>query len=816
MAGGEGSRLRPLTCHIPKPMVPVLNRPVMEYTIELLKKHGITEVGVTLQYLPEEIKDWFGDGSKWGVSISYFTEDSPLGTAGSVKNAESFLDDTFIVISGDALTDFDLGQAITFHQKKRAIATLVLTSVENPLEYGVVLTHSDNKIDRFLEKPGWGEVFSDQVNTGIYILEPEVLRYIPANKFYDFSKNLFPLLLQKKQPVYGCLLKGYWCDIGNMTQYMQANYDLLSGNVGLPIKGNNQGDNIWLGEGVKLNSSVKLKGPLFIGNNVEIGKNAVIDSYSVIGDGAWLGQGSVLKRAVLWNNVYLGKEVAIRGSVICNNVIIKNRCQTYEGAVVGWRTIVEEESIIKPEVKVWPAKQIEQGAVLHDNLVWGTKANKYLFGAQGVFGISNRDITPEFTARLGAAYGTMQRHHAKIVLSSDHYKVSQMLKTALTSGLVSAGVTVYDLGESIMPVHRFAVRSQGVDGGIHIKVDRDSSEKVWIQFVDKQGIDLGQGECRKIENIFSRGDFRRVEEEQMGAITYTPRFNESYQDYVMQTVDIAAIRENHFKVVLDYDKKNLSNMIPGLLDKLGVKVVALNSSFASSQALEEKQDFNSFLAEEVLSCHADFGVMLDSNGEKISLIDDKGNLLDEDRLAVLYSLIIFKTSPGASVVAPVTVPQVIEKLAGEYGGKVVRTKTAFKNILDSIYDPDILQKQGHFNQTVYFDGILMLVKIMEYIAANRTILSQLNELLPAYYVYSEQVYCSWENKGKVMRQLIQDHKDEQVELLDGIKVKREDGWVLVLPDVEKPQYHIFSEAVNQEVAEELTNFYKKKIQNLQL
>ena len=201
MAGGEGSRLRPLTCTIPKPLVPILNRPVMEYTIELLKRNQIEEIGVTLQYLPQEIENWFGDGREWNISLTYFTETNPLGTAGSVKNAESFLDDTFIVISGDALTDFDLQKAIDFHKKKKALVTLILTSVNNPLEYGVVLTHKDGSIDRFLEKPGWGEVFSDQVNTGIYIIEPDVLEYIPSDKPYDFSKDLFPALLHKDLPL---------------------------------------------------------------------------------------------------------------------------------------------------------------------------------------------------------------------------------------------------------------------------------------------------------------------------------------------------------------------------------------------------------------------------------------------------------------------------------------------------------------------------------------------------------------------------------------------------------------------------------------
>lgn len=191
MAGGEGTRLRPLTCNIPKPMVPVVNKPVMEHIIELLRKYNLTDIAVTLQYLPNIIKNYFSDGREFDVNLRYYVEDKPMGTAGSVKNAEDFLDDTFVVISGDALTDIDLKKAIDFHFSKKSMATLVLKKVEIPLEYGVVVTDEDGRITRFLEKPSWGEVFSDTVNTGIYILSPEVLKYYNKNEIFDFSKDLF-------------------------------------------------------------------------------------------------------------------------------------------------------------------------------------------------------------------------------------------------------------------------------------------------------------------------------------------------------------------------------------------------------------------------------------------------------------------------------------------------------------------------------------------------------------------------------------------------------------------------------------------------
>lgn len=236
MAGGKGTRLSPLTRKIPKPMVPLLNRPVMEYAIELLKAHGFTEIAVTVHHMSNAIRDYFGDGSNFGVRLYYFEEEIPLGTAGSVKYAESFVDETFLVLSGDALTDIDLTEVLSFHRSKKAMGTIVLASVEIPLEYGVVTTDADGQVVRFLEKPDWSEVFSDTVNTGIYVLEPEIFRYYDANVAFDFGRDLFPLLLMMECPLYGYLAEGYWTDIGNLPQYRQAQSDMLERKVKVPAK----------------------------------------------------------------------------------------------------------------------------------------------------------------------------------------------------------------------------------------------------------------------------------------------------------------------------------------------------------------------------------------------------------------------------------------------------------------------------------------------------------------------------------------------------------------------------------------------------
>src|SRR5271170_600377 len=229
MAGGEGTRLRPLTSNQPKPMLPMANRPMMEHVVGLLRQHGMTDVVVTVAFMANAIRTYFGDGSELGVRLAYATEETPLGTAGSVLNAREQLDETFVVISGDVLTDIDLSAVVDFHRQKGALATLALSSVENPLEFGIVIAREDGSIERFLEKPTWGQVFSDTINTGIYVLEPEVLDYVKPGISVDFSSEVFPALLEAGAPIFGYVTEGYWEDVGTLEAYLSAHLDVLEG-----------------------------------------------------------------------------------------------------------------------------------------------------------------------------------------------------------------------------------------------------------------------------------------------------------------------------------------------------------------------------------------------------------------------------------------------------------------------------------------------------------------------------------------------------------------------------------------------------------
>ncbi len=821
MAGGTGTRLRPLTCKQPKPMVPLATRPVMEYIVGLLRRHGLTEIGVTLFYLPEIIRNYFGQGDEFGVTLHYFIENTPLGTAGSVKNAEQFLDRTFLVISGDALTDFNLEEAIAYHQSKRALATLVLTRVNNPLEYGVVITDEEGRIRRFLEKPGWGEVFSDTVNTGIYLLEPEIFKFYEPGKAVDFSKDLFPRLLAEGQPLYGYVADGYWSDIGNLDQYRQANYDLLSGKVRLPLPGREISPGIWAGAGAEIHRESELKPPVVIGEYARIKKGVKVDGYSVFGHYTHLQENVSVKRSILWNHVYVGNDSQLRGAILSHRTHLKSQVAVYEGAVLGEGCTVGNRSLIRSEVKVWPEKYIESGSTLNNSLVWGTRWSNTLFGTLGVDKTVNRELTPEFVARLGVAYGSLLPEKSRVVISADHSRPARMLKRAMIAGFMATGVNLFDLGMMTTPITRYAVVTLEAAGGVHLRTSPRNTDGVLIEFLDEKGFSIDRALERKIEQIFFTEEYRRVAEDKIGEVFYMPYLFQRYVAGILSTTDPELIRKAHFKVVANYDSGILSLLLPTLLQNLGCTVVHCQTMDDNQEArvktLKELLSVLDEVGERVRQEGADLGIVVDNNAERLILLDEKGRLVQDEQFVALIAFLILKYSQHNTIAVPVTAPRIIEELSRAYRGKVIRTKANSRSLMEKVAEEKIFAgRDGKTQFQPAFDAMLSLVKIMELTAREQVSLSELVATLPPYYMDHKAVECSWDDKGRVMRTLFEQNKDREIETVDGLKVFHDEGWALVLPDAEEPVIRIYSEAGSPEQAAELTKFYMETINELQM
>lgn len=806
MAGGEGSRLRPLTCDLPKPMVPVMNKPIMEHIINLLKSHGITEIGVTLMYLPQKIKDYFGNGSNFGVNLHYFTEETPLGTAGSVKNAEEFLDDSFVVISGDSLTDINLTSAIKYHKEKKSKATLVLTKVDVPLEYGVVITDKDGAITGFLEKPSWGEVFSDTVNTGTYILEPEVLKYFEKSKKYDFSQDLFPLMLSNKEPMYGYVSSDYWCDIGDLEAYLQAHYDIFDEKISVKMDALQIEKGIWIGPGVRIEPNTTITAPCFIGSNCQIGNNTIVDSYCVMGSNNVLEDDVSIKRSVIWNNNFIEYGSEIRGSILCNKIHFKHYVSVFENAILGDNCVIHERAIIKPGIRIWPQKIIESMAIVDRNIIWGSRHAKTIFGEMGLSGIINVDITPEFATRLGAAYGSLFRKGSKVVVSSNTSNSARMFKHAFVSGILSVGVEVFNLSSLLTPIARHAINYLSVEGGIHIKISGHTPDKICVDFMDSKGASISRLMERKIENAFFREDFKRCSASEISRLNNITDFKDYYAKAVLHDIDQEQIKEMSPRICVLSPSDFVLALITPMLTDVGCEVVKLGAS---------KVELNESISEELIENNIDFAAYIDSNGEQLILIDKLGNIIQDDFFILLTSLILFKSSETAKVVVPITAPTVLETLAARYNGKVVRTKTSPQAVMEQMLNHNLFKSREYIDQFLLnFDALAGLVKIVEFICKNKTSLEELVKEIPNFYVSKKNIFCPWELKGKVMRTLITEKTGEKIELLDGVKFLLENGWALILPDADKPLCRVYSEGESPQDAEIISDKYLEKIKKI--
>ena len=826
MAGGFGTRLRPLTNNLPKPMVPMANKPMMQHIIELLSRCGITDLVSLLYFHPETIENYFGDGSGFGVKMTYISASDDLGTAGSVGNAKASLDKPFLVISGDLLTDFDLLRAIEFHKERKAAATMVLTRVLNPLPFGIVITDKNGRIDRFMEKPGWGEVFSDTINTGIYILEPEVLDLIPPKEEFDFSKDLFPLLLEKKEPLYGYIAEGYWKDVGSLDEYRQANLDILHGKVMVNVPGEEVGrQGVWLGKDSRVDFTCKLEGSVVIGANCRIGANVRITD-SIIGDNSIIEEGAAVISSIIWDNVSIGQKAALQENVVASRCEIKEGAYLAEGAVISDNCRIGKASTVKAGVKVWPYKVVEDGATLASSLIWGEKWSKSIFGPYGVTGIANIEISPEFAAKLGAAYGASLKKGSVVSTSRDAHKTSRMINRAIMTGILSTGVNIHDYGVTPIPVVRYLARSGSEIGGVHTRRSPFDSSVIDLIFFDSKGLNLHPNQEKAIERLFYREDFRRAEMEETGEMVFPIHGFEYYQNDFMSSIDMEAIKKANFKMVLDYSYGSSSGIFPAILGKLNLNIIALNANLDGAKITKTADEFQNFLdqlSSIVRSLRADIGVMLDAGGEKIFLVDENGDILDGDAALNLATLLVMKSYQENSkvkkpfVAAPVTASMVIDQMAGVYDFSVKRTKTTTRGMMETAMEEGVVFVGEHTGGFIFpqfqpaFDGMYAIVKILEMMAKKGIRLHQLLREVPPSFMIKEKVPCSWEMKGKIMRYMMEDSRDKTSELIDGIKVFINKGWVITYPSQDQSYFHVVAEATTMEKAKDLVREYREKI-----
>ena len=727
MAGGEGTRLRPLTSNLPKPMMPLVNRPMMEHIVNLLKGHGFDEIVVTVAFMANTIRTYFGDGSEFGVRMVYATEETPLGTAGSVRNAMDELDERFLVISGDVLTDIDLSRIVAEHDERGALATIGLTPVENPLEFGIVITREDGTIERFLEKPSWGQVFSDTINTGIFVLEPEIFDYIPPDRPVDFSSEVFPQLLAEGRPLYGSVAEGYWEDVGTLDAYIRVHKDVLDGKAQLDLPGFELSSGVWVGEGAEIHPDARLQGPAVVGDNCRIEAGARLGEYTVLGANVKVRADVQLDRTVVLDNAYIGEGSRLAGAVVGRACDLRKSVRAEEGVVLGDECFVGDDAVLSTGVKVYPFKTVEAGAVINTSIVWESLGARSLFGGVGVGGLANIDVTPEFATKVAMAFATRLKKDSTVVTSRDSSRSARMLKRAMMAGLNAAGVNVLDLEVASVPVTRFQAGRPNVAGGLTIRLDADDPQAVEIRFFDGDGADLPDDDRRKIERVFNREDFRRVLPSEIGDIGFPPRALEHYAVALEATVDVAAIEAASFKVVIDYGYGATSFVMPNVLSKLGAEVLAVNPYVSTAGVLGfDRQAHAEQVAGYVRTSGANLGIVMSPGGEELTLVDDQARVLDDTQAGLALLQLGVGEFAGRAVALPVSASSRAAEIVLAAGGSVRSTKIAPAALMEAARESETVFAVGAGGAFILadflpaFDAAATTVALLERLARSRT------------------------------------------------------------------------------------------------
>lgn len=772
MAGGEGTRLRPLTCGVPKPMVTLLDKPMLEYAVEHLLLHNIDDMAFTLMYKPSVITDYFSDYKK--AKIDYFVEDTPLGTAGSVKNASLFVDGTFVIMSGDALTDVDITHAVSFHRQRGAKATIVLKKMGKPLEYGVVITDEQGRIERFVEKPGWEDVFSDTVNTGIYILEPDVLDLIPYGQKFDFAADLFPLMMKQGMPMYGYVTDKYWCDVGNIESYIKAHEDILRKNVAVQIEGNDNGS-MYIGQDTYISNSAILQAPCYIGDGAIIGDGAVIGSYCSIGQGVRIGSRCNIKRSIVHKNASIAKNTKLSSCVVDSGSRIGERCNIYEGAVIGERCSLPGENNVYPHVKLWPSKWLAKGTSANENIVLGYGERADFINNTGFSADLGTDTTPLRLAKIFGAVAEFVSGKSVAVSSDDTQFANAALKQAVGM-LQMSGCDVYIMYGIPSPVCANAAKIMNTKLAMYIGSTKHA--KIYVRLFEPELFMLSKKTVKKLQaKYFSVGE--QLADTSCGNTTYVGAANELYLNTLPDKIDSSVIR-SYDTVIQIGGRRSIDELAAKIFNECGINVV-------------RKQ-------EAVPSADVSFEVVVSKNAEFCTIKLPSGRVLSKTEFETLVFYLIFSQTGKEKIILPSSTSSNVVSIA---------------EIMDISFSyaskQEALLSLSHSSRRMLFDGIFAVCKLCEHLARTKTTIHDIAAMIEPEHKSVRHIGCSWQDMGRVIKSV---YKMGDAIADEGLRLEVEDGYGYISPHHSLPKIVIRTEGYCQEFANELCDKYTDLVKKI--
>ena len=825
MAGGFGTRIQPLTNSRPKPMLPIINRPMMEHTMMTLKELGVTDFIILLYFKPDIIKDYFGDGHAFGINITYVVPDDDYGTAGAVKLAEAHIgDENFIIISGDLVTDFDFKKIFDYHAHKQAKLSITLTSVENPLEFGVVIANEDGRIEKFLEKPSWGEVFSDTINTGIYIIEPEILNYIPENENFDFAKDLFPLLMREGIPLIAGNAEGYWRDVGNPESYRDVYEDILTGqvNVFMPdVKTDFPDGTLYSNAALTLDSSIEIIGTVVIGENVTLRRGTKLNNV-VIGRDCTIGANAKIRNSVMWERVSVEANAVFDGCVICNDNTIGRNVTAKAGLILAEGCEIGQLVTVEKDVTIWPDKVIEDAAIVSRSLILGSRYKNSIFENGYVIGKSNVELSCEMATKLAEAFGAQLPVGSTVVMARDYNKGSRMLKRAFLGGLLSAGIHVKDYNGIPSSVLRCSLAvDERASAGVHFRQKVDDPTSTVITFYNNEALRINNSVAKKVEKAFFKETFRRVDYSRIGQIFESDHDREymAYKSHVQDSFDTHTFKRSNVRIAVDMMHGIAYEVFPNILRDLGVNNIIFNAH-PDEQRLANINTLVKHSVEDlsgvIRSMGLDAGFMVYPYGQRLDILCDEGTVLGKQTaLHVVLSLLNMEAKSLGEKrrvflptwAADIVYFEMLEVERGQYANFKADQMRQYELVATG---------EGNFAFTKFAshrDSMFATLKILELIIRFDVKLSELIASLPKFYYHSAQAPCSQSLKGKMMRRFLEDAKGKEASTLDGVKIWLDtNDWILMIPDQYSDNLNLYIQAKTDESGTKILEEYLKKIE----
>ncbi|MCL2697239.1 MAG: sugar phosphate nucleotidyltransferase [Oscillospiraceae bacterium] len=776
MAGGEGTRLRPLTGTVPKPLAKLCGRPAVEYILDLLIRHGFTEAVFTLRYKGEMIErlfesEYYMTDSMFqektpdkGIDLRFSYEDEPLGTAGCVKKAAADFTDDFLVISGDALCDFNLSAVLKFHKETHAEATVITKQVKDPREYGLVI--SDGKtgeITGFSEKPSYLNCISDYANTGVYVLNPSVLELIPDGKMWDFARDVFPKMLKENRPLMSFAESGYWCDIGDIDTYVSCQRDILTGKVNCTVNAKKIADGVYANNAIP--SNVVIKAPAYIGRNVQLGKNCVI-SGTVLSDNVTLGANCRVNDSVILDGVISANELEASGAVICENVKIKSNVRLSDGAVIGEGTVINENASVESDVRVWQNKTIPANTAVLNDFKFGGKG-KIEISERGITGDTNIDITPDFAAKAGCALSGL--HPNNVLVSCEENNASLSLKSALLAGISSTGVNSSDCGTATLPMLIHLSKLMLADLIVHIR----ANSKTEIIILNSHGLALTRQQERSLEGGLNRAEYRSAPSDGFGSVGDIKCTDELYAAMLESMSGF----KTGCKIILNCTNERLFALLKPIFERI--------SNPTGEQLI----------------------ITLNNAGTKAEFRLGKDFIINHDNLILLACLDIFMG--GCDVALPADFPSAADVLAGRYERSVHRFFACSND------DSDKEARITAESETFLWDGAYLALFVLGWITRDGASLIDTARSLPEFSRENRVVVINCPPQ-RILGRLCAGKSGCGEGIVLDLAGKQRAGRVLLRSNKKGNALFLMAESVSSETAKSLCDDVEAQVKRLML